>query len=115
MKGDSVNNFDLKNYIGNRIRTLRRQKGMTQEDLERIADLPQKYVYKLERQHPNITIDTLEKVIQALDSDFPNFFDITLSTNNQTTRELLYMINDLPKDRQEYITKLLISILKEIN
>ena len=59
----------LRKYIGKRIRLLRLKKGFTQEQIEERADLGTNYVYKLEHLETNITINTLEKVINALECD----------------------------------------------
>ncbi|MCD0071311.1 transcriptional regulator, partial [Streptococcus agalactiae] len=47
--------LNLRAYIGKRIRILRTQKHLTQQQLEEDADLPLKYTYKLENLEPNIT------------------------------------------------------------
>ena len=59
----------LQKYISKRIRILRTQSGMTQEQLEEKADLGTNYAYKLENLEPNIKISTLEKIIEALNVD----------------------------------------------
>ena len=59
---------NLRAYIGKRIRILRIQKNMTQQQLEEYADLPLKYAYKLENLEPNIKIQTLEKIMSALEA-----------------------------------------------
>ncbi|HFU4117353.1 TPA: helix-turn-helix domain-containing protein [Streptococcus suis] len=106
---------NLKAFISDRIRTLRIQKGITQEELENIADLPQKYVYKLERQQPNIKIDTLEKVLAALDCDLADFFDLSYTIDESELKELLMIINEFPNRRRSEIINLLILLLKEMN
>ena len=50
---------ELQKYISKRIRILRTQSGMTQEQLEEKADLGTNYAYKLENLEPNIKISTL--------------------------------------------------------
>ncbi|MDB8665853.1 helix-turn-helix domain-containing protein, partial [Streptococcus anginosus] len=70
--------LNLRAYIGKRIRILRTQKHLTQQQLEEDADLPLKYTYKLENLEPNITVETLEKIMTALDTDIESFFDISL-------------------------------------
>lgn len=44
----------LQKFIGKRIRLLRLQKGLTQEQVEEMADLGTNYVYKLEHLETNI-------------------------------------------------------------
>ena len=82
---------ELQKYISKRIRILRTQSGMTQEQLEEKADLGTNYAYKLENLEPNIKISTLEKIIEALNVDLQTFFDLTLyqSTNKIKSFQLL--------------------------
>lgn len=106
--------LNLRAYIGKRIRVLRTQKHMTQQQLEEDADLPLKYAYKLENLEPNIKIQTLEKVMIALDTDVETFFDFSLKEGNPLMNQLLSKIAELPLDKQERLLKLMISIIDEI-
>ena len=76
----------LQKYISKRIRILRTQSGMTQEQLEEKADLGTNYAYKLENLEPNIKISTLEKIIEALNVDLQSL--LTLSNLYQSTNKI---------------------------
>ncbi|TNY48365.1 helix-turn-helix domain-containing protein, partial [Streptococcus pyogenes] len=65
---------NLQSFIAKRIRKIRLQRGMTQEQLEEKADLGVNYAYKLENLATNIKINTLEKVLNALDITITDFF-----------------------------------------
>ena len=107
---------NLQSYISKRIRLLRLQKNITQQQLEELADLPLKYTYKLENLEPNIKIKTLEKIMKALDvdTDIESFFDISLTESNPLINQLLFKLEELAPSKQERITKLLIDFLDEI-
>ncbi|MFF2889641.1 helix-turn-helix domain-containing protein [Paenibacillus sp. NPDC057967] len=64
----------LKKFIGNRIRTIRKQRGLTQEELAEKADMMYQYISGVERGARNISIDSLEKILMALEVDFVKFF-----------------------------------------
>ena len=70
------NKTNLQDYISKRIRLLRLERGYTQEQLEEMADLGTNYIYKLENLSTNLKIQTLEKVMEALEVDLDTFFDI---------------------------------------
>ncbi|WP_024419546.1 helix-turn-helix domain-containing protein [Streptococcus suis] len=106
--------INLKTYIGKRIRILRLQKHLTQQQLEEEAGLPLKYAYKLENLEPNITVETLEKIMTALDTDIENFFDISLKEDNPLTNQLLSKIAEFSTSKQERLLKLLINIIDEV-
>ncbi|HEN0833191.1 TPA: XRE family transcriptional regulator XtgS [Streptococcus agalactiae] len=106
--------LNLRAYIGKRIRILRTQKHLTQQQLEEDADLPLKYTYKLENLEPNITVETLEKIMTALDTNIESFFDISLKEDNPLTNQLLFKIAEFPASKQERLLKLLINIIDEV-
>ena len=84
---------ELQKYISKRIRILRTQSGMTQEQLEEKADLGTNYAYKLENLEPNIKISTLEKIIDALNVDLQTFFDLTLKEESTDLAQLSTLSN----------------------
>ncbi|WP_455158184.1 helix-turn-helix domain-containing protein [Streptococcus sp.] len=105
---------NLQSYISKRIRLLRLKKNITQQQLEELADLPLKYTYKLENLEPNIKVKTLEKIMDALDTDIESFFDISLTESNPLINQLLFKLEKLAPSKQERVTKLLIDFLDEI-
>ena len=64
----------IKQKIGNRIRTLRTDAGLSQEKLAFAADLDRTYIASVENGKRNISIVNLEKIIRALDCSFATFF-----------------------------------------
>lgn len=106
--------LNLRKYIGIRVRQLRLQKEMSQQEFEEKADLPQKYGYKLERLEPNIKIDTFEKILSALDTDLEEFFNISLQENDPLMAELFNLLSDFTPNKRDRILKLIIPIIKEM-
>jgi len=51
--------------IGNRIKELRKRKGLKQEDMEKFG-INYKYFQKIEGGRANVTLQTLEKIAKAL-------------------------------------------------
>lgn len=60
--------------IGNRIRELRKEKGISQEKLAFNAELDRTYVAGVESGKRNPSIKSLEKILVALDVSFEDFF-----------------------------------------
>ena len=60
--------------IGNRIKEIRSEKGISQEKLALKAELDRTYVAGGENGKRNPSIKSLEKIINALDTNFGNFF-----------------------------------------
>ena len=69
-------NFQTK--IGFRIKEIRTMKGMTQEDVAFKADIDRTFMNHVERGKRNISINTLEKITNALTVSLKDFFDAEL-------------------------------------
>ncbi len=52
--------------LGNKIRTLRKERGLSQEQLAFDSDLHRTYIGMIERAEKNITILNLEKIANSL-------------------------------------------------
>lgn len=57
---------DLRNTVGDRIRAIRKAQGLTQQQLAELANLDDAYIGAVERGERNFSIDTLEKIVAAL-------------------------------------------------
>ncbi len=53
--------------FGKRVREVRMQKGLSQEQLASIADVHRTYIGMIERAEKNITLLNIEKIANALD------------------------------------------------
>ena len=61
--------------IGFRIKELRYNLGLSQEELADMAGIDRTYITSVENGHRNITIGTLEKIIIQLGVTFNEFFN----------------------------------------
>ncbi len=57
---------NLLSRFGDNVRTVRRAKGISQEDLADRAGLHRTYVSSVERGERNVTLETIEKLSKAL-------------------------------------------------
>jgi len=64
----------LRQQIGSRIKVLRMQKKLTQMELASRANVHRSYLASIESGDRNISLDSLEKIIKALDIDYLDFF-----------------------------------------
>ena len=55
--------------FGDRVRELRKEKGLSQEELSFKADLHRTYIGMIERAEKNITLINIEKIAKALGVD----------------------------------------------
>ena len=66
--------MDVKLKVGQRIKTLRKQLGLSQEALALKAEVDRTYMTDVENGRRNISIEILEKIIVALGISVTNFF-----------------------------------------
>ncbi len=61
--------------VGNRIRELRKLRCLSQEKLALKAGIDRTYLAGVESGKRNVTIASLEKIVEALDLSMKDFFD----------------------------------------
>lgn len=74
--------MDIKQKIGKRIKELRAQRQISQEELAARADIDRTYVNSVENGKRNISIINIEKIAKALKTDLATFFDETKFRSN---------------------------------
>lgn len=67
----------IRQRLGERIRRLRRAKGLSQEAFAERCDLHRTYVGAIERGERNFAIDNLEKIAAALGLSLSELFDFS--------------------------------------
>lgn len=91
----------LEEEIAKRIRELRIAKNMTQEQLAEKIGFDVSYLGRIERgKSANIQISTLEKIIEALDEDYPAFFSFETTTNREAA--VIHALS-LSKNKEELL------------
>ena len=60
--------------FGEKVRELRKEKGLSQEELSFKADLHRTYIGMIERAEKNITLINIEKIAKALEVDIKQLF-----------------------------------------
>ena len=107
-------NINLRKFVAKQIRLLRLKNGMTQEYLAETADLGFYYIYRLENKQLNVKLETIEKIMNALDVDVNTFFNIESQNRSKEFIQLIEDIENLPKEKREPTIKAIRSILKQI-
>lgn len=99
-------NVSLTKRIGERIRSLRKARGLSQEELAEKAAVHYTFIGQVERGEKNFSIDTLERVIIGLDTSFEEIFR-GLSINNIEESKLELLINRIqekkPPEREDIL------------
>lgn len=66
--------MDIKDKVGQRIKELRHELGLSQEALGNKAGVDRTYVTDVENGRRNVSVEVLEKLIKALEVSFQDFF-----------------------------------------
>jgi transcriptional regulator with XRE-family HTH domain len=74
----NVKNKDIIKAVGNRIRELRLEANLSQEDLANEAEIPISQIGRIERGENNPTISTLYVIAEALKIELKELVDVKL-------------------------------------
>ena len=96
--------------IGELVREYRLSKKLTQQELAEKSDLSLPFINLIENNRRNLSVDTLLKILSAMDIDPSDFFRPLSDTSDDNLQLLIEKIQ-LNKNRTEII-ELFLSILK---
>lgn len=109
----------MKTDIGAKIRYFRKKLGLSQEALALKADIHPAHLGKLERNEKSPTIETLDKIVNAIDISYEEFFsDVSEMTANKKREfyidKVIRRLTSLPDEKLKTITEAIIKILESI-
>ena len=110
-----MKSLHLQRYIGHRIRLIRKERELSQQQLSEKAGVGIDYISNLETKGSNIKIDTLEKMLVALDITPSVLFESRITPQNPQFEVLVDQLVDLPETSQEKLLEafqLLIKVVK---
>ena len=104
----------IKKLIGKRVKSLRREKLLTQEGLAEKADLNPKYLSSLELGKENPTLDTLLKLSKALKVELSDIFILEHEQENirQLKKSISTLIKEANPEKLKITAKLVRAILR---
>lgn len=102
---------DSRLLVGKRIRSLRKIRDLSQEELAEKADISSKYLGEIERGKSNLTIDILEKLSASLEVNVVDLFE----SQHESSRTILKQeINLLIREANDTELKTIFRVLKSI-
>lgn len=75
--------MDLKEKIGKRITELRKQKKLSQQKFANEADIERTFLTHIEKGRKNISVGTLQRILEGLEIPIRDFFDSEIFTNGK--------------------------------
>ena len=93
--------------LGRRIRSLRKDRGMTQEELAVVSDIGVKYLSRIERGDTNVTLKLLSQLAGALEIEMCDLLQIKQEqTRAQLEDELYSIIRNAKDDKLRFIYRM---------
>ena len=111
------NNFSFD--LGERLRELRQNRAMSQEQVAHIADITPAYLGQVERSTKNITVRTLEKVCNALNITLADFFCTAKEHDkiiDEISSQIIHQLHNKSKSEKQAVLRLvkLVFSIKEM-
>lgn len=106
----------IKKELGKKIKRMRQNRGMTQEQLAEAVEVSQRTLSGIEIGENFVTADTLDKIINALDTTPEELFAVDhLKTPAEILKEISYDIKKLQDEPEklEILYKFTKSLLKD--
>lgn len=100
--------------IGARVRNIRKSKGLTQEQLAELASTSHSYIGDLERGARNVTLQSLQKVSDALGVNFFELFIYGEFTELEKKNSTIWKIVELLVDKEEADIQKAMNVLKSV-
>ena len=100
---------------GLRIRELRTERKLSQEQLALAAGITPAYLGLVERGQRNATVMTIERIAFALDISLADFFDVAghrATSDNKTDQSILYQLRGLDDEEKELCAQILKNIVQ---
>ena len=105
----------MEKIIGRKIQEFRKKKGMTQEKLSEIIDISPHYLSALERGVYNIKLETLVKMLNALDISADEVFcDVVNKSCAVSLGRLSERLDLLPTEEQQRILAVVDTMIKSL-
>lgn len=101
-----------KKLLGVRIKEIRKTRGLSQEQLSGKIDIDPKHLSRIESGRSFPSLDTLEKLANALQVEVKDFFEFAHKAKN--TKELKEIISNLLKEADDERLKLAVKVLRAL-
>lgn len=104
---------DIVKRLGERIRRLRKERNLSQDQLAELSGLHTNYVGQVERGEKNLTIETLKKVVDGLGVSLEELFRyLGPMKKKDAFGEIVELLAERPRQDQEMALRVLKAVLE---
>ena len=106
---------DIMENFSKRVRDMRQLRGISQEQLALKAGINVSFLGQIERSTKKPTIDTIDKLLGALDISYREFFDFESDINQSSAiiDKIIYELKPRPIEEQQLIYDLMRKIFSQ--
>ena len=105
---------DIRHLIGDRIRDLRKKKGLSQMELGWKAKLHHTYVGAVERGEKNVSVMTIDKISKALGVSLSDIFNLPPKEIKDSNKLKSLLVGEINKSDPE-ILRIALGLIRELN
>lgn len=109
--------YDLVKLIGEQLRTIRKAKGLTQDEVAERAGMTTPRISEIENAKINATLETIGRIMEAMDitpSELFNFKDLHMDAGGENKKLILEIHNSLLMERGLDEVKYIVKSTKEL-
>lgn len=99
---------------GNRIFTLRKERGLTRERLAEMADISVQFLADIEKGRKNMTVTTLRKLSAALMVSTDYVVNGSENADHEASEDVIFLYNSLSPDNQARALKILTAFAEAV-
>ena len=115
IRNKDIGEWVMSNYnIGSRVKRLRLESGLSQEQLALKSDITTVYLGQIERNEKNPTVKLVERIANALGLSLSEFFDDRdrVAEHDKILNSIIFELKDLSDDEKSEMLKLIRQVLK---
>lgn len=105
----------LNEILVDTIKRNRVEKHISQDKLSEKSGLDPKYINKLENGRFNLTIPTLEKILDGLEIDYIDFFDALEKKSDSSIDRLINTLNTLDSKQRDKVIDSIQSLIENLH
>ena len=117
IRNKDIGEWVMSNYnIGSRVKRLRLESGLSQEQLALKSDITTVYLGQIERNEKNPTVKLVERIANALGLSLSEFFDDRdrVAEHDKILNSIIFELKDLSDDEKSEMLKIIRQVLKFI-
>ena len=105
--------MEIKQLLGVRIRELRKNRNLTQEQLAELVGINPKYVSSIERGKENPTLDTFIKIAESLEVSIGElFYQLEAENPKRRMKKIVSLLEQAPEEQQRLALRIMSTLLR---